>query len=402
MKFLADAHPTTPKGFSAARHTCGIKASGKPDLALLVSDRPCRWTAAYTTNKVAAAPVLFGRELLAGGAPLQAVLVNSGNANACTGEPGKTNAAATATALESALGLGKGAALVSSTGIIGHQLPMDKILAGIPAIAPLVSPEGGKDFAEAIMTTDTRPKFCGAEVVTDFGKFTIGGCAKGAGMIHPRMATMLSYLTTDALVSQDVLDGAFRRSLDKSFNRVSVDGDTSTNDTCVLMANGASGHPEILPASPEARAFEAALAEVMAHLSREIARDGEGATVLIEIKVTGAETPEQADLVGRAIANSPLVKTAVHGADPNWGRILCAAGYSGGDIAPEQCKLTIQDVEVLVRGTPVPFDAAPLSRSMKGQDVRLHLTLGDGPFETVFWTCDFSKEYVTINADYST
>ncbi len=173
MKFLPDAHPTSPKGFSAARHTCGIKASGKPDLALLVSDRPCRWTAAFTTNKVAAAPVLFGRELLSAGAPLQAILVNSGNANACTGELGKTNAAATAAALETALNLAKGAALVSSTGIIGHQLPMDKILAGVPAIAPLVTAQGGKDFAEAIMTTDTRPKFCGAEVVTNFGKFTL-------------------------------------------------------------------------------------------------------------------------------------------------------------------------------------------------------------------------------------
>jgi glutamate N-acetyltransferase/amino-acid N-acetyltransferase len=402
MKFLPEAHPTTPKGFAAARHTCGIKASGKPDLALLVSEAPCRWTAAFTTNKVAAAPVLFGRERLAEGKLLRAVLVNSGNANACTGEEGLSNARKSAEALEMALGIEAGETIVSSTGIIGHQMPMDKILAGIPEIAKLTTVEGGVEFAEAIMTTDTHAKHCGAEVTVAGGTAFIGGCAKGAGMIHPRLATMLSYITTDALVHPEVLDGAFRRGLEKSFNRVSVDGDTSTNDTCVLLSNGRSGLPEILPATPEAADFEEALHAVMIHLAREIARDGEGATTLVEVKVSGAKTPEQAETVGRAIVNSPLVKTAVHGADPNWGRVLCAAGYSGGDIKPEQCALTIQDVTVLRRGTPLEFDAAPLSQAMKGKDVRFHLTLGEGPYETVFWTCDFSKEYVAINADYST
>ena len=402
MKFLAEAHPTTPKGFAAARHTCGIKASGKPDLALLVSEMPCRWTAAFTTNKVAAAPVLFGRERLAEGKPLRAVLVNSGNANACTGAEGLENARKSAAALEAALGIEAGETIVSSTGIIGHQMPMNKILAGIPQIAKLTTAEGGVEFAEAIMTTDTHAKHCGAEVAVAGGTVTIGGCAKGAGMIHPRLATMLSYITTDALVHPEVLEGAFRRGLEKSFNRVSVDGDTSTNDTCVLLSNGAAGLPEILPGTPEAADFETALHAVMTSLAREIARDGEGATVLVEVKVSGAKSPEQAETVGRAIVNSPLVKTAVHGADPNWGRVLCAAGYSGGDIKPEQCALTIQDVTVLRRGTPIDFEAAPLSRSMKGQDVRFHLTLGEGSFETVFWTCDFSKEYVAINADYST
>ena len=402
MKFLAEAHPTTPKGFAAARHTCGIKASGKPDLALLVSETPCRWTAAFTTNKVAAAPVLFGRERLAEGKPLRAVLVNSGNANACTGAEGLENARKSAAALEAALGIEAGETIVSSTGIIGHQMPMDKILAGIPQIAKLTAPDGGVEFAEAIMTTDTHAKHCGAEVAVAGGTVTIGGCAKGAGMIHPRLATMLSYITTDALVHPEVLEGAFRRGLEKSFNRVSVDGDTSTNDTCVLLSNGCAGLPEILPGTPEATDFETALHAVMTSLAREIARDGEGATVLVEVKVSGAKSPEQAETVGRAIVNSPLVKTAVHGADPNWGRVLCAAGYSGGDIKPEQCALTIQDVTVLRRGTPIDFEAAPLSRSMKGQDVRFHLTLGEGSFETVFWTCDFSKEYVAINADYST
>ena len=346
--------------------------------------------------------MLFGRERLVEGKPLRAVLVNSGNANACTGAEGLENARKSAAALEAALGIEAGETIVSSTGIIGHQMPMDKILAGIPQIVKLTAPDGGVEFAEAIMTTDTHAKHCGAEIAVAGGTVTIGGCAKGAGMIHPRLATMLSYITTDALVHSEVLEGAFRRGLEKSFNRVSVDGDTSTNDTCVLLSNGCAGLPEILPGTPEAADFETALHAVMTSLAREIARDGEGATVLVEVKVSGAKSPEQAETVGRAIVNSPLVKTAVHGADPNWGRVLCAAGYSGGDIKPEQCALTIQDVTVLRRGTPIDFEAAPLSRSMKGQDVRFHLTLGEGSFETVFWTCDFSKEYVAINADYST
>lgn len=395
-------HPTTPRGFRAALHTCGIKVSGSPDLALLVSDRDCRWDAVFTTNAVAAAPVLLGRELLASKRPLRAVLVNSGNANAVTGDQGLSDSRETAKLLEAALGLSKGSALVSSTGVIGVPLPMDKIRSGLPAIAPLPVREGGAQFARGIMTTDTRPKHASIAFAHEGGEIRLGGCAKGAGMIHPRMATMLSYLTTDATVHPEVLHGAFRRAVDASFNRISVDGDTSTNDTCVILANGASGLPEILPDTPAAQAFEQALKILTAHLAREIVRDGEGATTVVRLDVLGARDADQAERVARSVCNSPLVKCAIHGRDPNWGRILCAAGYAGAGVMPQSVDLSIQDVVVLRRGTPLSFDAPALSESMRGEEVRIRLDLGQGGEETTFWTCDFSAEYVSINADYTT
>ena len=395
-------HPTTPRGFRAALHTCGIKVSGTPDLALLLSDRPARWDAVFTTNAVAAAPVLFGRERLAGGAPLSAILVNSGNANAVTGDQGLADSRETAQLVEAALGSPKGSVLVSSTGVIGVPLPMDKIRRGIPVIAPLPVPDGGAAFARGIMTTDTRPKHASVSFQHAGGEIRIGGCAKGAGMIHPRMATMLSYLTCDADVHPDVLGPAFRRAVDSSFNRISVDGDTSTNDTCVLMCNGAAELSPILPGTPEADRFEEALSLLTSHLAREIVRDGEGATTVVRLDVLGARDEDQAEKVARAICNSPLVKCAIHGRDPNWGRILCAAGYSGAGVVPRSVDLSIQDVPVLVRGTPVSFDAPNLSKAMSGEEVVLRLDLGQGNSCTTFWTCDFSKDYVAINADYTT
>ncbi len=402
MELDPTGHPTTPKGFRAALHTCGIKVSGSPDLALLVSDVPAQWDAVFTTNAVAAAPVQFGRERLAARAPLSAVLVNSGNANAVTGAQGLADARETAALLEASLGLSAGTTLVSSTGVIGVPMPMDKIRRGVPAIAPLTDAAHGADFARGIMTTDTRPKHAAVRFEHAGGTVSVGGCAKGAGMIHPRMATMLSYLTTDAALHPAVLRKAFREAVDASFNRISVDGDTSTNDTCVLMANGAAGLPEILPGTPAAEAFTEALRLLTSHLAREIVRDGEGATTVVRLDVVGARDDEQAEKVARAICNSPLVKCAIHGRDPNWGRILCAAGYAGAGVAPESVDLSIQTVPVLVRGTPEPFDAATLSKSMDGQEVSIRLDLGAGTCATTFWTCDFSKEYVAIHADYTT
>lgn len=402
MEILKHQHPTFPRGFRAALHTCGIKLSGTPDLALLVSDRPARWDAMFTSNAVAAAPVVFGRERLAERKPLRAILVNSGNANAVTGAQGLADSRETASLLENALGLSEGEALVSSTGVIGHLLPMDKIRQGVPAMPALLKPEGGADFARGIMTTDTRPKHAGVEFPVAGGTVRIGGCAKGAGMIHPRMATMLSYLTTDAAVHPDVLSQAFRKAVDSSFNRISVDGDTSTNDTCVILANGASELPEILPGTPEAALFAEALATLCSYLAREIVRDGEGATTVVRLDVRGARDAAQAETVARAVCNSPLVKCAIHGRDPNWGRILCAAGYSGAGVTPTSVDLSIQEVPVLVRGTPVDFDGPALSQKMSGEEVVLTLDLGMGSETTTFWTCDFSKEYVTINADYHT
>jgi len=402
MQILADQHPTFPIGFRAALHTCGIKLSGSPDLALLVSDRPARWDAVFTTNAVAAAPVLFGRERLADRKPLRAILVNSGNANAVTGDQGLADSRETAALVESALGLAAGEALVSSTGVIGHLLPMDKIRRGVPGLPSLLKTDGGGDFARGIMTTDTRPKHAGVEFPHAGGTVRLGGCAKGAGMIHPRMATMLSYLTTDASVHPEVLGPAFRAAVEASFNRISVDGDTSTNDTCVILANGAGGLPEILPGTPEAALFAQALQTLCSYLAREIVRDGEGATTVVRLDVVGARDAAQAEAVARSVCNSPLVKTAIHGRDPNWGRILCAAGYAGAGVQPASVDLSIQEVPVLVRGTPVDFDAPALSRKMSGEEVAIRLDLGQGAVVTTFWTCDFSKEYITINADYHT
>lgn len=402
MQILADQHPTFPIGFRAALHTCGIKLSGSPDLALLVSDRPARWDAVFTTNAVAAAPVLFGRERLAERKPLRAILVNSGNANAVTGEQGLADSRETAALVESALGLAEGEALVSSTGVIGHLLPMDKIRHGVPGLPALLKADGGADFARGIMTTDTRPKHAGVEFPYAGGTVRLGGCAKGAGMIHPRMATMLSYLATDAAVHPDVLASAFRDAVNGSFNRISVDGDTSTNDTCVILANGASNLPEILPGTPEAALFAKALQILCSYLAREIVRDGEGATTVVRLDVVGARDAAQAEAVARSVCNSPLVKTAIHGRDPNWGRILCAAGYAGAGVTPTSVDLSIQEVPVLVRGTPVDFDAPALSRKMSGEEVAIRLDLGQGREVTTFWTCDFSKEYISINADYHT
>jgi len=402
MKILADQHPTFPRGFRAALHTCGIKLSGSPDLALLVSDVPARWDAVFTTNAVAAAPVLFGRERLARHEPLRAILVNSGNANAVTGAQGLADSRETASLVEASLGLAQGEALVSSTGVIGHLMPMDKIRQGVPGLPGLLSHEGGADFARGIMTTDTRPKHAGVEFSIGTKNVRIGGCAKGAGMIHPRMATMLSYITTDAMVHPDVLGTAFRHAVNASFNRISVDGDTSTNDTCVILANGASGASEILPDSAEAALFAEALSTLCSYLAREIVRDGEGATTVVRLDVVGARDAVQAETVARAVCNSPLVKTAIHGRDPNWGRILCAAGYSGAGVMPESVDLSIQEVPVLKRGTPVEFDAPTLSEKMTGEEVVIRLDLGQGSEVTTFWTCDFSKEYISINADYHT
>lgn len=402
MQLDPSGHPTTPKGFRAALHTCGIKVSGTPDLALLVSDVPARWDAMFTTNAVAAAPVLFGRERLAQGRTLSAILVNSGNANAVTGAQGLADSRETAALLEKSLGLPEGAVLVSSTGVIGVPLPMAKIRQGVPEVAGKPSAEGGSDFARGIMTTDTRPKHASVSFAHAGGTVAIGGCAKGAGMIHPRMATMLSYLTTDATLHPEVLRKAFRKAVESSFNRISVDGDTSTNDTCVLMANGAANLPEILPGSDAAEAFEQALCLLTGHLAREIVRDGEGATTVVRLDVVRARDEDQAEKVARSVCNSPLVKCAIHGRDPNWGRILCAAGYSGAGVMPESVDLSIQDVPVLRRGTPIPFEAARLSEAMRGEEVRIRLDLGVGSCETTFWTCDFSAEYVSINADYTT
>ncbi len=384
---------TAAKGFQAAGVACGIKKTGALDLALVVSDHDCTCAGMFTTNRVQAAPVVYDKETLAKNRnAIRAVVANSGCANACTGDAGLDDARTTAEETARALGIRADQVLVLSTGVIGQRLPMDKIRAGVKDAAPKLSPAGGDDAARAIMTTDTKPKTFGVAS----SKFTIGGMCKGAGMIHPNMATMLAVLTTDARIAPDVLDQALRIAVNQSFNRISIDGDMSTNDTVLLLANGASDY------TPDLAEFTEALTRVCVNLAQQLVRDGEGVTKFVELVVTGAHTEADAVRVAKAIANSPLVKTALYGGDANWGRVIAAAGYSGVEVEPAKMKLWFGDVNVFANGMPTDFDEADSTRAIAGMDVFIRLDLGQGNASTTFWTCDLSHDYVTINGKYRT
>lgn len=403
--FLESGHPTTPAGWRAATAACGIKYADRDDLALLVSDTPCSAAAIFTTNRVKAAPVLFDMALMArnpGG--LRAVVINAGNANACTGADGDAAALAMAQAIERDLGLPGDTAFVMSTGTIGVPMPVAKILAGIGRAAGALSADSGIAAAQAIMTTDTRPKYGAVTVdLPGGGTIRLGGMAKGAGMIHPNMATLLAVVTTDATISPAALDAALREAADGSFNSISIDGDTSTNDTLLALANGAAGAPAIERIdSPAGQAFVGALTALCRHLAHAVVRDGEGATRFVTIQVRGARSKADARLAASTIATSPLVKTALHGADPNWGRVLCAIGYSGADVDPGRVVLHFGGLKVLEGGLPLPFDEAAASDLLNTPEVRVEVDLGLGDGETTYWTCDFSKEYVEVNASYRT
>jgi glutamate N-acetyltransferase/amino-acid N-acetyltransferase len=389
------------KGFRIAGTHCGLKPNGKPDIALLVSDRPCRAAGVFTTNKVKAAPVLYDQAILANpDAEIRAVLTNTGSANACTGAQGLDNARHTAAQVAGLIGCALDEVLTLSTGVIGLHLPMDKMIQGIQALAGMVAPDCWQDAATAIMTTDTRPK-C-ASVQTDAG-YTITGIAKGAGMIAPNMATMLSVIATDADVPRDMLDRALSAAVGHSFNRIVVDGDMSTNDTVLLLANGASN-----VAAKDEAAFTAALAEVCIQLAQAIVRDGEGATKFVTLHVTGAADEATANTVARSIATSALVKTAFYGADPNWGRILAAAGYSGVDLDPDRLALWLLDqsdtpaIQLVEGGRPLDYDEPAAIALMQTPDWGVRLDLGQGDATTWLWTCDLSHDYVTINGHYRT
>ncbi len=383
---------TAAKGFQAAGVACGIKKTGALDLALVVSDHDCTCAGVFTTNRVQAAPVVYDKEMLAKNRnAIRAVVANSGCANACTGDAGLDDVRTTAEETARALGIRADQVLVLSTGVIGQRLPMDKIRAGVKDATQKLSPAGGDDAARAIMTTDTKPK---TFVVSS--RFTIGGMCKGAGMIHPNMATMLAVLTTDAKLTPDLLDQALRRAVNQSFNRISIDGDMSTNDTVLLLANGASGY------TPDLAEFTEALTRVCVNLAQQLVRDGEGVTKFVELVVTGAHTEADAVQVAKAIANSPLVKTALYGGDANWGRVIAAAGYSGVEVEPAKMKLWFGDVNVFANGMPTDFDEADSTRAIAGKDVFIRLDLGQGNASTTFWTCDLSHDYVTINGKYRT
>jgi glutamate N-acetyltransferase/amino-acid N-acetyltransferase len=362
-------------------------------LALVASRTPAAVAGVFTTNRVKAAPVLLSQQRAAAGRA-RAVIVNSGNANACTGEEGMSAAERMAAAAARRLDVTADEVLVLSTGVIGVPLPVEKIEAALPALTP--SPDGGDAAAQAIMTTDTRPKTAAVELAIDGSTVRIGGMAKGAGMIHPNMATMLAVITADAAIAPADLQRHLSAAARRSFNRIDVDGDTSTNDSVVVLANGASG--TTLPGE----LFTEALTQVCVSLARQIAAGGEGATKLLEVTVTGAARLEDAETAARAITRSTLVKAAMYGNDPNWGRILCAAGYSGAAFDPAGARLMVQGIPLFAHGMPLPFDAMAASAALRAPEVAVHLDLGSGDESATAWGCDLSPEYVRFNAEYTT
>jgi glutamate N-acetyltransferase / amino-acid N-acetyltransferase len=397
-----DATLAIPRGFRASGITAGLKASGTPDMAVLAADGDCAAAGTFTTNRVCAAPVKWCRERLPG-EDIRAVVINSGNANAATGAQGLTNARRTAERAAALLGCRAEQILVASTGVIGHQLPMDRIEAGIArAVGGLSSgPEAFQAAAASIMTTDTRPKIVSHRQILAGRAVSLLGLAKGAAMIGPRMATMLGFLLTDAPVWANELQEILSEAVDRSFNCLSVEGHASTNDTVLLLSSTAATEPTLR--GDDLATFAAMVRSTCEGLARMIADDGEGATHFITIDVAGCETFDDARALARAVADSPLVKTAIHGADPNWGRIVSAAGYAGVAFKEEELSLRINDVDVYQNGMPIPFDADGLSQSIKSQrDVFLKLALKSGSEAIRFWTCDLTAEYVRLNADYTT
>jgi glutamate N-acetyltransferase/amino-acid N-acetyltransferase len=392
-----------PRWSAASGVAAGIKsASDKLDLACIFADRPSPWAATLTTNRFAAAPVKLARELLRGGGPLQAVLVNSGNANAATGAEGERRARAVAAAVARVLELPASRVLVSSTGIIGRPLPVGRIVRAVPEAVRCLEPAGGGRAAEAIMTTDTFVKEAALEIRIAGRPVRIGGMCKGAGMIHPRMATMLAYITTDAVVPQGLLRTLLVAAIGRTFNRINIDGDQSTNDTVVLMAGGASG-ARVTATGPERALFAAALGEVCRRLAELIVRDGEGATKLVEVAVTGARSDADALLVADAVANSKLVKTAWFGQDLNWGRMAAAAGYAGVRLDPEKVSISLNGRAVVRGGRAVPpRRMAGAAREMQEPVLRFVIDLGLGKGADRVLTCDLTHDYVSINAEYPT
>jgi glutamate N-acetyltransferase/amino-acid N-acetyltransferase len=393
---------TAPRGFRATGVEAGIKYANRKDIALLVSDAPAAAAAVFTTNRVAAAPVRLDRAHIRGGRA-QAVAINSGCANACTGKTGMQHAHTMAQATADALGIDKKLVLICSTGVIGANLPIDRIVAGVQRAARALRRTGGADAARAIMTTDTVDKQAALQLKIDGKNVTIGGMCKGSGMIEPHMATMLGFLTTDAAVDARALQQALRSVADASFNRVVVDGDQSTNDTLILLANGAAGNRLLSPAHRQWGDFCDALRTVAIELAKKMVLDGEGATKMVTVRVTGARSTRDAQLAARAIAKSALVKTSWFGVDPNWGRVICAAGYSGAAVDDQKAQIWYGDVCAYDRGRVA--DAATLRKlkavmRARAFDVTVNVNLGKG--EDTIFTCDFSLDYVKINADYTT
>jgi glutamate N-acetyltransferase/amino-acid N-acetyltransferase len=387
------------QGFTSGGVYCGIRKP-KKDIALVKSAKPAIVAGVFTQNKVVAAPLLVDKIQLKNSNLCSAVVINSGNANACTGEQGMKDAWTMVETTADALHLPREQVLVSSTGVIGQYLPMGSILNGIRDCSTKLSVEGNKDAAEAIMTTDVFPKQCAVRFPFGSAVITIGGMAKGSGMIAPNMATMLAFVTTDAVIAQPALQTALRIANNRSFNRVTVDGDMSTNDMLLVLANGLAKNEEIREKTPAFQQFLAALEYVLIKLAKMIARDGEGATKFVEIIVSGARTEDEATQAARTVANSNLVKTALHGADANWGRILCAVGYSGIDFDPAKVSIGFNNLTVLQPNYEILLDEEKAKAALSHDDITIMVNLHQGSAESRFWTCDLTKEYIHINASY--
>jgi glutamate N-acetyltransferase/amino-acid N-acetyltransferase len=402
---------TAPRGYRAAGITAGLKPSGLPDLALIISDVDAIAAGVFTTNQVCAAPVTYCRQRLQAKASARAVLINAGQANAATGEQGWNDALQCVQALGQALNIPPESVLVASTGVIGQRIRMDALLSGIPQLVAAASETGSDSAAQSIMTTDLVPKSIALETTIHDRTVRVGGICKGSGMIHPNMATLLAFVTCDAAVSTSLWQQMLSRAADKSFNQITVDGDTSTNDTLIALANGQSRTAAITEMGADAEKLEAMLTAVCQHLAKAIARDGEGATCLIEVQVSGTPDDKAARQIARSIAGSSLVKSAIFGRDPNWGRIAAAAGYAGVPLEQENLQIQLGDFLLMENGQPLAFDRAAASNYLKQaaqgaylkeDTVLISVSVGNGHGSGKAWGCDLSYDYVKINAEYTT
>lgn len=397
---------TAAKGFSAASTAAGIKYKDRMDMAMIYSEKPCKAAGTFTTNVVKAAPVKWDREIVTNSPFAQAVVVNAGIANACTGAEGYAYCKETAMAAAEVLHVPEDAVLVASTGVIGMQLPMDRITAGIKAMAPKLSDslESGTAASKAIMTTDTKNKEVAVEFSAGGKTVTIGGMCKGSGMIHPNMCTMLSFVTTDLAISRELLAEALREDIKDTYNMISVDGDTSTNDTVLLLANGMAENPEITEKNEDYEAFVQALNYVNETLAKKMAGDGEGCTALFEVKIVGAKTKEQAVTLAKSVITSSLTKAAIFGHDANWGRILCAMGYSGAQFDPEKVDLYFESaagkLQIIENGVALPYSEEEATKILSEPEVTATADIKMGDAEATAWGCDLTFDYVKINADY--
>lgn len=398
-KRLVSESIVAPKGFSAAGIHCGLKHK-KKDLGIIVSEVPASVAGVFTTNAIKAAPLILTKETVYANDKMQAIIINSGNANACTGQQGLEDAKKMQLLTAQKLEISPNLVGVSSTGVIGEQLQMDQVEAGIAKIEAGNKLENAIDFAQAILTTDTVMKNTAYSLEIDGKEVIIAGVAKGSGMIEPNMATMLSFITTDAHIEQKELQALLKSTTDVTFNAITVDGDTSTNDTVLVLANGLAQNDVLTPNHPDWQQFAEVFAQVAQDLAKMIAKDGEGATKLIEVTVDGGLTDEEARKIAKTVVGSPLVKTAVFGCDANWGRVICAIGYSGCTIDPTNILIKIGDITVVEKGEPIPFSEEALTEYLKNHEVKIYADLHQGTGSGQAWGCDLTYDYVQINATY--